>query len=75
MFGLADVIKGEVEKALTGIGLSPSVSILQNELVIKVTKEEIINKIISGFPEPYRSIISVEAGDIIIKVKLAGVVK
>jgi hypothetical protein len=63
---LTDMLKKEFDK----IGLHPVVSSTVNEIVIRITKEEIIDNFKKGIPPQLSNSITVEASDIVIKVRI-----
>lgn len=70
MFSLKDLMLGEVKKALDRSGVKAELDFLGDYLVITLTKNEVANLILSGFPEQFRNAVMVEAGDIKIKIKV-----
>jgi len=64
-------LEKEVKDALEKQGIGADVKVVSNVLVIKLTKDEIINAIKKQIPQPYANNIEVEANDIVIRVKLA----
>jgi len=70
MFALKDLILGEVKKGFEKTGMNPLVDFLGNSLVITIPKSDVVNMIMSGFPEHLKSIVEVEASDIKIKIRV-----
>jgi len=63
-------IEKEINDALKKQGVNADVKALDNMLVIKITKDEIINTIKKQIPPPYVNNLEIEANDIVVKVKL-----
>jgi|YelNatPaOPRAMG01_1025707.scaffolds.fasta_scaffold190229_2 hypothetical protein len=70
MMPFTNVIVEEIKKALGSTGVKADIVNLGNEIVITISKDEIIENIRKGFPEQFRSIVNVEAGDIKIRIKV-----
>jgi len=70
MMPFANIIMEEIKKALGSVGVKADVVNLGNEIVVTISKDEIIENIRKGFPEQYRSMVTVEAGDIKIKIRI-----
>jgi hypothetical protein len=68
---LVDIIGGEIKKALGSLGIKAEVLNIGNEIVVTIPSHEIIENIKKGFPEQYRPMVSVESGDIKIRVRIA----
>jgi len=68
---LQDLITKTITDGLKNIGVSADVSLLPDAIRITIKSDEVKSKIISGFPENVRKYISVESGDIIIKISLS----
>ncbi|MEM1542899.1 MAG: hypothetical protein QW734_07505 [Candidatus Bathyarchaeia archaeon] len=70
MFSLKDLMLNEVKKSLEKSGVKANVDFLGNYLVITLTKQEVSNILLSGFPEQFKGAVEIEASDIKIKVKV-----
>ncbi len=62
----------EILKQLSGVGLSIKPQIISNELVIRISEEEIRKAVLKNVPENIRSAINIEIHEkqIVIKVRL-----
>jgi len=70
MMPFSNIIIEEIKKALGSVGVKADVVNLGNEIVVSISKDEIIENIRKGFPEQYRNMVNVEAGDIKIRIKV-----
>jgi hypothetical protein len=70
MFSLQELITQEVKKSMEKSGIGGDVKFLTNELVIILKKDDLINTIKNAIPDQLRPLVTIEAGDITIKVKV-----
>lgn len=70
MLSLQDLIVGEVKKSMEKSGIGGDVKLLSNELIITMRKDELINTIKNAIPDNLKPLVTIEAGDITIKIKV-----
>jgi hypothetical protein len=64
------LLEEAMRKAMSEKGLKGNVNVVGNDLVLVISKEEIITQLMSAIPEQLKPFTTIEAGDIKIKMKL-----
>jgi hypothetical protein len=67
---LVSALVGEIEKAAKAAGINAQVSRQGNLVVVRISGIEVAKAIKEGVDPQYRQMIDVEAGDIVIKVRV-----
>jgi len=70
LLGLKDVILNELNKRIRESGLPLGLTTSGNEIVVVLSRDEIVKMLISQFPEMVKPYISIDANDIRIRIKL-----
>ncbi|MEM2868693.1 MAG: hypothetical protein QXR84_09465 [Candidatus Bathyarchaeia archaeon] len=65
-----DIIVSELKNRLKVSGLNIPVEMLGSEIVLTITRDEIVKQLLSSFPEYVKPYIVVDASDIKIRIKL-----
>ena len=71
MIGMEQLILQELEKSFKAQGLNVSTSLFGNEIVVTIGPDELKKAILSSIPEPFRNMISIECGSIIVRIRLS----
>jgi hypothetical protein len=67
---LVSALVGEIEKAAKAAGINAQVSRQGNLVVVKISGIEVAKAIKEGVDPQYKQMVDVEAGDIVIKVRV-----
>jgi len=67
---LVSALVGEIERAARAAGISAQVSRQGNVVVVRIAGAEVAKAIKDGIDPQYRQMVDVEAGDIVIKVRV-----
>jgi len=67
---LQDYLTKTITEGLRNVGVSADVNVLPDSIQIRIKSDEVKQKILSGFPENIRRFVTVESGDIVIKVSI-----
>jgi len=67
---LVSALVGEIERAARAAGISAQVSRQGNVVVVRISGAEVARAIKDGIDPQYRQMVDVEAGDIVIKVRV-----
>lgn len=67
---ITDMVTNEVRNALKMRGLDADVQSLGKEILVIIKVEDIVEKLISSFPEAYRPMVSVDASDIKVRIRM-----
>ena len=70
MIDLVSALVGEIERAARAAGISAQVSRQGNVVVVRIAGAEVAKAIKDGIDPQYRQMVDVEAGDIVIKVRV-----
>jgi hypothetical protein len=70
MMSIKDLMLGEVKKSLEKANVKADLDFLGNDLVITIRPEDVKAILLQGFPELYRNAVSIECGEIKIKVRV-----
>ncbi len=70
MIDLVSALVGEIEKAAKAAGINAQVSRQGNLVVVKISGIEVAKAIKEGVDPQYKQMVDVEAGDIVIKVRV-----
>jgi len=70
LLGLKDAIINELNKRIRESGLPLGLASVGNEIVVVLSRDEIVKMLISQFPEMVKPYISIDANDIRIRIKL-----
>ena len=70
MISIKDLMVNEVKKSLEKANVKADIDFLGNELVITIKAGEMKEILLGGFPEILRNSVSIECGDVKIKVKV-----
>jgi hypothetical protein len=70
MMDMVSALIGEIEKAARMAGINAQVSRQGNLVVVRIAGAEVARAIKDGIEPQYRQMVEVEAGDIIIKVRV-----
>jgi len=68
---LVSALVGEIERAAKAAGINAQVSRQGNVVLVRISGAEVARAIKDGIEPQYRQMVDVEAGDIIIKVRVA----
>jgi len=71
MLGIEQLILQELEKSFKVQGLNVNASLFGNEIVVTIGPDELKKAILSSIPEPFRNMISIECGSIIVRIRLS----
>jgi hypothetical protein len=70
MMSLKDLMLNEVKKGLEKANVKADLAFLGNDLVITIKADNVKEILLAGFPETIRQAVSIECGDVKIKVKV-----
>ena len=70
MNDLVSALVGEIERAAKAAGISAQVSRQGNVVVVRIAGAEVAKAIKDGIEPQYKQMVDVEAGDIVIKVRV-----
>ena len=70
MIDLVSALIGEIEKAAKAAGINAQVTRQGNVVVVRIAGAEVAKAIKDGIEPQYRQMVDVDAGDIIIKVRV-----
>ena len=70
MIVLVSALVGEIEKAAKMAGINAQVSRQGNVVVVRIAGAEVAKAIKDGIEPQYKQMVDVEAGDIVIKVRV-----
>ena len=70
MIDLVSALVGEIEKAAKMAGINAQVSKQGNVVVVRIAGAEVAKAIKDGIEPQYKQMVDVEAGDIVIKVRV-----
>jgi len=70
MISIKDLLLSEVKKGLDKANIRANLDFFGNDLIITIKSDELKQILMSGFPEQYRNVISIECGDVKIKVRV-----
>ena len=70
MIDLVSALVGEIEKAAKMAGINAHVSRQGNVVVVRIAGAEVAKAIKDGIEPQYKQMVDVEAGDIVIKVRV-----
>ena len=70
MIDLVSALVGEIERAAKAAGISAQVSRQGNVVVVRIAGAEVARAIKDGIEPQYKQMVDVEAGDIVIKVRV-----
>lgn len=70
MIDLVSALVGEIEKAAKMAGINAQVSRQGNLVVVRIAGAEVARAIKEGIEPQYKQMVDVEAGDIVIKVRV-----
>jgi len=65
-----DYLTKTITEGLRNVGVSADVNVLPDSIQIRIKSDEVKEKILSGFPENVRKFVTVESGDIVIKISI-----
>ena len=71
MLGIEQLILQELEKSFKAQGLNVNTSLFGNEIIVTIGPDELRKAILSSIPEPFRGMISIECGSIIVRIRLS----
>jgi hypothetical protein len=67
---LVSALVGEIERAAKAAGINAQVSRQGNVVLVRISGAEVAKAIKDGIEPQYRQMVDVEAGDIVIKVRV-----
>jgi len=67
---LVSALVGEIEKAARAAGINAQVSRQGNVVLVRISGAEVARAIKDGIDPQYRQMVDVDAGDIVIKVRV-----
>ena len=70
MIDLVSALIGEIERAAKAAGINAQVSRQGNVVLVRISGAEVAKAIKDGIEPQYRQMVDVEAGDIVIKVRV-----
>ena len=70
MIDLVSALVGEIEKAARAAGINAQVSRQGNVVLVRISGAEVARAIKDGIDPQYRQMVDVDAGDIVIKVRV-----
>ena len=70
MIDLVSALVGEIERAAKAAGINAQVSRQGNMVVVRISGVEVAKAITDGVDPQYKQMVDVEAGDIVIKVRV-----
>ncbi|MEM3454684.1 MAG: hypothetical protein QXS21_05925 [Thermoproteota archaeon] len=68
---LVDFLTKSIMNGLKDAGVNAEVGVVGNEVVIKIGKDEVKDRIVKAFPENVRRFVSVDSGDIVIRIQFS----
>jgi hypothetical protein len=71
MLGMEQLILQELEKSFRSQGLNVNASLFGNEIIVTIGPDELRKAILSSIPEPFRSMVFIECGSIVVRIRLS----